>query len=78
MTVKELLTHELDSLTEDEMRQVVEYVSFLKFHARLNPLPHLDESELAKLYAEFAEEEQELAEQGMADYVEGLTREDAR
>ena len=36
-----------------------------------------DELQLAALYAEFAEEDQQLAEEGMAEYAGTLTREDA-
>ena len=35
-----------------------------------------DEAKLAKLYASFAEEDQELAEKGIADYIVGLDKED--
>jgi hypothetical protein len=39
-------------------------------------VPALDERQLALLYREFAEEDRELAEEGMADYVSELQRED--
>lgn len=32
---------------------------------------------LAALYAEFADEDQKLAEEGLSDYNEGLTKEDS-
>ena len=35
-----------------------------------------DESQLSALYAEAEEEDRELAEAGMADYEEGLAKED--
>lgn len=34
------------------------------------------EIDLAALYAEFADEDQKLAEEGLLDYNEGLTKED--
>jgi len=53
------------------------YLAFLKFRAH-NKVPVLDESQLADLYAEFADEDRNLAEAGMAEYVEGLLEEDAK
>ena len=35
-----------------------------------------DEIRLAALYAEFANEDRKLAEEGLSDYNEGLTKED--
>jgi len=40
-------------------------------------MPTLEEAQLATLYAEFAEDDQELAEEGIAEYAQGLLREDA-
>ena len=76
MLVKEHVIHELEDLNDLELRQVAEYVSFLKYRARLEPIPLLDENQIAALYGEFAEEDRELAEEGMADYLSGLQRED--
>ena len=77
MSLKEQVVQELNSLSETEIKQVAEYVAFLKFRTRINLVPTLDETELAALYAEFAEEDRELAEEGMSDYAAGLIREDA-
>jgi hypothetical protein len=38
----------------------------------------LDEEQLAALYSEFADEDRNLAEEGMADYAEDLVEEDVR
>jgi hypothetical protein len=57
--------------------QVAEFLAFLKLRARLQPMPELDEAQLATLYAAFAEEDRGLAEDGMAEYVRGLRQEDA-
>ena len=68
MTLKEQAVQELNGLSETEIKQVAEYVAFLKFRMR-HPLAYtLNETELATLYAEFAEEDRELAEEGIADY----------
>jgi hypothetical protein len=50
--------------------------AFLKHQSRMCASPTLDEGKLAGLYAEFAEEDRELAEEGMADYSAALTEED--
>ncbi len=76
MSIKEKLSQELDSMSEAEVERVAEYVAFLKFRARRKPA--LDEARLTVLYAEFADEDRQLAEEGMADYINGLTQEDSR
>lgn len=78
MSIKEQVTQELDSLSEAELKQIAEYVTFLKFRARVKATPAPDETQLAALYAEFADEDRKLAEEGMSDYAKGLIKEDTR
>ncbi|GFP24415.1 hypothetical protein HKBW3S09_01882 [Candidatus Hakubella thermalkaliphila] len=77
MSIKEQVTQELDSLSEAELKEIAEYVTFLKFRARVKARPALAETQLAALYAEFADEDRKLAEEGMSDYAKGLIKEDA-
>jgi hypothetical protein len=72
MSPKEHVTQELNRLSEADLRQVAEFVAFLKFRARLSVTPVLDEAQLAALYAEFADEDSALAEEGMSDCAAGL------
>ncbi|MDQ3815224.1 MAG: hypothetical protein M3347_14980 [Armatimonadota bacterium] len=76
MSLKEYVTQELDTLGERELEQVADYVSFLKFQSRAKSRPSWNEAEVASLYAEFEQEDRELAEAGMEDYAPAL--EDAR
>jgi hypothetical protein len=76
MSAKEQVTRELDNLSEAELKQVAEYVAFLKFRTRLNQISTLDEAQLSALYSEFADEDRRLAEEGMSDYAKGLAKED--
>ena len=78
MSIKEQLAHKLEDLSMAELNQVAEYVAFLKFRSRLKPIPVIDEAQLSALYAESAEEDRKLAEEGIASYVEGLVKEDAQ
>lgn len=75
--VKEQVAEQIERLSEVELKEVAEYLAFLEFRAR-NARPMLDERQLATLYAEFTDEDRRLAEEGMAEYVEGLTEEDAK
>ncbi len=68
MSVKEQVIQELDRLTETELAEVATFLAFLKFRARIKS-PSTDEAQLATLYAEFAEEDRGMAEEGMADYA---------
>lgn len=78
MSIKEQVAQELDNLSEAELKQVAEYVTFLKFRSRIKPVSVIDEKQIAVVYAEFAEEDRKLAEEGMSDYAEGLRKEDTR
>ena len=78
MLIKEQVVQELDGLSEAELKRVAEYVAFLRFRTRIKPMSTLDESQLAALYGEFADEDRKLAEEGMSDYAESLAQEDAQ
>jgi hypothetical protein len=78
MSTKEALARELDRLSEAELGQVARYVAFLKYQARVEAAPRIDEPEVAALYAESGDEDRELAEAGLADYAGALQREDAQ
>jgi hypothetical protein len=77
MSIKEQVTQELEHLSEAELEQVDEFLQFLKFRARVRAIP-ADEADLAALYGEFAGEDREMADEGMAEYARGLIREDQR
>ncbi len=76
MTIKELLINEIDELKETDLEKVVEYVKFLKIKHIFMPLKNYEEKDYASLYAEFEEEDRELAELGIAEYSEQLEKED--
>ena len=76
MSSKEQVVQWLDTLSEAELAEVVEFLAFLKFRARLQPMPKLDEAQLATLYQACAEEDQTLAEAGMPEYMHGLCQEE--
>jgi hypothetical protein len=78
MLTKEQITRVLDSLSQAELEQVGQYLAFLQYQSRLRSVPVVDESQLAALCAEFAEEDREMAEQDFADYAAALAEEDAR
>lgn len=77
MSLKEQVVQELDNLNETELRHVAEYLAFLRFRSRFKPMLILDETQIADRYAEFADEDRELAEEGMEVYVRELAKEDA-
>ena len=72
---QEHLTKQIEELSEEQLKQVSEFIDFLKFKDRSNNL-QIDEAEAAKLYQEFAEEDRQLVELGMDEYAEALSRED--
>ena len=78
MTVREQLASDIETLTEPELGQVAEFVAFLKFRATIKTVTIPDETQMAALYGEFANEDRELAEEGMPEYAASLMKEDAR
>ena len=76
MTVKEYVTRTLDTLSEDDLRHVAEYLAFLRFRARGLAVPLQDTERLAGLYKQFADEDRRIAEEGIADYNAALQSED--
>jgi len=77
MTIKEQVTRALDSLTHAELQQIAEYLAFLKLRSRIHPTSPLNATQLAALYADCADEDRSLAEDGMAEYSQSLLQEDA-
>ena len=76
LSIKAQVTQALDTLSDAELQQVAEYVIFLRFRARVVPPPLVDTSELTGLYAEFADEDRTLAEDGLDSYRDSLHNED--
>ncbi len=74
--MKDLIQQELENLDIAQLKQVFEFIAFLKFRARLVTNLAVNETNLAALYGEFAEEDRQLAELGMSEYAELLKHED--
>jgi hypothetical protein len=76
MSTKEQIVQELNGLSQAELEQVAQYLAFIKYQCRIKAIPTLDEAQLAALYAEFAEEDRKLADEGILDYTVTLAKED--
>ncbi|MEH2317862.1 hypothetical protein [Nostoc sp.] len=77
VALKEFLSHELDKLNEEQLKQVSDFIAFLKFRSR-NVSWQIDKNQMATLYSEFAQEDRQLAEIGLDEYAELLTQEDLK
>lgn len=73
---KENISQQIAELDEEQLKQVAEFIAFIKFRTRYS-VPDIDETRLSALYGEFADEDRNLAEEGMADYKDGLEKEEA-
>lgn len=73
---KEYITQQLNDLNEEQIQKVNDFINFLKFQARSANLK-IDEAQIAEIYQEFAEEDRQLAEQGMNEYQKMLSVEDS-
>ncbi len=76
MLTKEWVILELETLSEPELDEVADYLAFLKFRSRTHAIPQYDDNEVSMLYTQFAEEDRQLAEEGMNDYYHALQHED--
>ena len=72
---KELIKQELDRFNDEQLKQVADFIAFIKFQTRFSQQT-TDVSQFANLYKEFAQEDSELAEAGISEYAELLNRED--
>ena len=72
-TIGEELLKSFDLLPELERHQVASEILRRTFASTTE----LDDAQLAALYAEFAETDRKLAEEGIEDYETGLASEDA-
>ena len=72
---KEILKQDIDHLNDEQLKQIADFIAFLKFQSKLSkPTPDL--SQFANLYQEFADEDRELAEIGISEYTKSLENED--
>lgn len=76
MSLKEKVVEELKTFSEEELREIADYITFLKFRSRVKFIPPMNEEDIAQLYAEVGNEDRALAEEGLPDYHAGLKRED--
>jgi hypothetical protein len=75
MTTQEQINQQLNHLNQEQLNQVADFITFLKFREKLTkPLKNIDK--IAQLYQEFAEEDRQLAEAGINEYADLLTQED--
>lgn len=72
-TTREELLRSFDLLPETEKHQVASEIMRRAFA----PAAELDDAQLALVYAEFAETDRMLAEEGIEAYARGLVAEDA-
>jgi hypothetical protein len=76
ISTKERVVTNLSDLNEAQLQKVAEYLEFLKFREVRKNVLELDGPALEALYAEFADEDRELAEAGMQDFDANLALED--
>lgn len=77
MITKEEIVQAVDQLSESELEQLAQFLAFIKSQSRFTSIPSFDESQLTALYAESADEDRDLAEEGISDSAVALAREDA-
>jgi hypothetical protein len=65
-------------MSESQLRQLADYIDFIRFQRLRKITPPLNAARIAALYGEFAEADLSLAEEGIADYTAELELEDIR
>ena len=76
MTVQERLKKEIKSLNEQQLNDLEQYVAFLKYRSRFMISQSFDNDSIFSLYKKYSKEDIEFAEEGMDDYIAGLTKEE--
>ncbi|MGB3787962.1 MAG: hypothetical protein WA949_08125 [Phormidesmis sp.] len=71
----ETIKRDIDLLTSDQLRQIADFIAFLRFRDQRQRAV-LDPEQLALLETEFADEDRAIAEEGMDDYAAMLSQED--
>lgn len=75
---KERVTQDIATLSEFQLRQVADFLDYLKFKEKSQRARQLDKSKIAKLYQEFGEADRDLAETDFANYATNLNIEDKK
>jgi len=76
MTIREQVVHDLDALNQVQLEYAARLIESLRSRPSRAAAPSFDPAVYGPLYREFAVEDRELAEKGMADYARGLEAED--
>lgn len=74
---KEALKKDIDRFNDQQLKQVADFIAFIKFQTRFIQQT-TDINQFANLYQEFAEEDRQLAETGIAEYAALLNSEDTQ
>lgn len=69
------IARELSGMSQEQLRQVADYIAFLKFSTRRAILSAMDER-ASELYRDFGEQDRSLANSGVAEYRKSLKDED--
>jgi hypothetical protein len=77
MTAREQLLREIEDLDDSQVKEVEEFLAFLRFRSRYDAPVVFDRAQAAEQYRESAADDRQMAEEGLADYTAGLKREDA-
>lgn len=72
---KEKLQQEIEQFNDEQLQQIAKFIEFIKFRSRFHQKA-VTLHKFATLYQEFAQEDQQLAEEGMSDYIGQLQKED--
>ncbi|MDJ0728976.1 MAG: hypothetical protein QNJ33_03190 [Crocosphaera sp.] len=75
MNAKEQINQQLNQLNEDQLNQVADFITFLKFREK-SIKPNLNTEKIEKLYQDFSDEDRQLAEEGINEYADLLIQED--
>ncbi len=71
----ETIKRDIDLLTGDQLRQIADFIAFLRFRDQRRRTV-LEPEQLALLATEFADEDRAIAEEGMDDYAAALSQEE--
>lgn len=77
MTTRERVILQLETLPDPEVEYLARLIGSLRSRPKDVPPPSFDPAVFGPIYREFAREDRELAESGLADYSRGLEDEES-
>lgn len=77
VNIKDLLAKEIENLNDEQLKQVSDFIAFLKYRNYAAKLP-IEKSQAITIHSEFARSDRQLSEVRFEEYSEFIRQEDLK